>query len=503
MSFFLYEQHRKKLATSVCDLPTLTITYCTTRKINRTNDDVYPYEMTLPPTSAMDSSVNGIMPPPTKKTRVQFENYDYETSSEPLAVMTDDSEQSLRSRDYEQGRGVVDSAAATNGTHADPYEYSNEGNHGDPNDASMMIEQEQVNDEEEAWWETVQQEIRDSNDAVCKAKLQTLQECMMRRQAALERMEGVLKQCVSIGLLQEHLGVKADDSNTANTTTTVQETSSSSSSASNKSLFRLVAGFHEDMVNSMDVLEKDVASHLLKNHKRRQALMTTLDQYQAASQARYEHLINRVVNGVDAVANKKQRGTADATADNHDAVMDDDNTFNKTLLPSQGEGLKEEQELNEVDWNVVMVQEPSDKAKHHMQVFLQGFQRWQNAQERFEAAFDSLHAELTDLLETGVTETFAELMEEMNQEVEMLIRDVRYLLGRNFQRRVQLEEDIQHAADQQQGMFANLMKRVAKSTNPLNWMKKKNKPTDRSSDHPANKNFQSTKNPGNGTNKQG
>ena len=74
-------------------------------------------------------------------------------------------------------------------------------------------EQEQDNaaEEEAAWWEAVQQEIRDSNDAVSKAKLQTLQECMVRRQAALERMEGVLNQCVSIGLLQEHLGVKADD----------------------------------------------------------------------------------------------------------------------------------------------------------------------------------------------------------------------------------------------------------------------------------------------------
>ena len=88
-------------------------------------------------------------------------------------------------------------------------------------------------------------------------------------------------------------------------------------------------------------------------------------------------------------------------------------TRTSLLLKEEGPE-EEEQELNDVDWNEIMAEEPSDKAKHHMQVFLQGYLRWQQAQERFEVAFDGLHTELTNLLETGVIETFVELMQGMD-----------------------------------------------------------------------------------------
>ena len=283
------------------------------------------------------------------------------------------------------------------------------------------------------WWDSVVQEIRQTSDGAdlhqSKEHLESFLSGVERRQAALQRMQNVFEVVVQQGLLQEHLG--------------------------SPHVFGKAAAIFDQLSDRMEADSANIQFLFQQNYQRRKIMSRKLDDCHSQWQAHYEQLVHR------AAAPDDDRATALPPHNDTSGALTDDDTTASTS------GVNDPDSWSELMADAAASPTRTTTTNNLLQAFLQGCDRWQAAQTRFETQMDEIHAQLQQLLEQNVAQEIVEAVHVINDPTTQ--EEIRNRLGENFKRRAYLEDAIEEAAQKQQGMFAKLMARVvgSSSSNPL------------------------------------
>jgi hypothetical protein len=229
---------------------------------------------------------------------------------------------------------------------------------------------------------------------------------------------------------------------------------------------------YEQLCSTMRTLEHDLIQHFAHNHTQRESLVQSLEDYDTAWQSTYSRLMGRVLDkgsscmevepsGNDNSANesggKQKNATVKVRGSSKVAHGLNGSEEKNKGVTSNSDHNDDEEEEEEPDWEALLQHEQSHES---IQLFLEGRDRWQTACQMFSNALDEMHEQLkatnSEILQT-VVEAYDVIM---NEDLEEQQNDIQEHLAANFQRRQFLENALEEAIKQQQGMFAKLMARV-------------------------------------------
>ena len=116
----------------------------------------------------------------------------------------------------------------------------------------------------------------------------------------------------------------------------------------------------------------------------------------------------------------------------------------------------------EPDWDAI-VQEGPDHVRRSVSVFLDARSQWYRADERFLETLQQSQAALERSIK-DMFESLSDMYMDQRETMDNLENGIADLMVRNHQHRIELQNQVQHAANMMQSMFSGLQQRILQPT---------------------------------------
>jgi chromosome condensin MukBEF ATPase and DNA-binding subunit MukB len=284
-------------------------------------------------------------------------------------------------------------------------------------DAEQDYNDQESGDDFDAWWETVCSyiELKEA-DTPCNEHLQAWKTGVEKHEHA-----------------QTMLGNLLDDTKTHLEDSIVDLFS------------RVVAPIHQSASQQATTVQTEFGNLLIVNHKRRQKLLADLERSNEKWKNDYTAIVSKVMR-----AGEQANGLSatNSVADQGNIEQDD----------SVGADEKAGEEEYEPDWKqMALTFEP---CAPHVDAFIQGSNRLQDAEESLRQALDEIHQQLQTLSQE-LLQCVVDIHTKVTPPLENRRNELQQVLGTNAQRRQKVQEQLEESVRQTQSILTGLMSRVS------------------------------------------
>jgi hypothetical protein len=265
-------------------------------------------------------------------------------------------------------------------------------------------------EEDTKWWDDACAFIEDKEvDSPCNQHLQAWKQSVEKHESA-----------------QNHLGNVLDESKSALDDNITQ-------------LFtHVVAPIHQKSHQSAIQIQLQLGSLLTSNHQRRRQLINGLEQSNHQWQQHYNNLVGKVLH---------PSVERDSTTNEHGS---------KQAASVETEATKAESEADP-DWQAMVTM--YEACGPHIEAFLQGSDRLQEAEEKLAQALDDIHQQLQDATQ-ALLQAVVDIHKNITPTFENKRDELQQLLAYNAQRRQQAQLELEESVKRTQGILSSLMSRV-------------------------------------------
>ncbi|CAJ1961951.1 unnamed protein product [Cylindrotheca closterium] len=210
-----------------------------------------------------------------------------------------------------------------------------------------------------------------------------------------------------------------------------------------------VVAIHNEMEERLDSNEADVIATLKSNHNRRHIMRKQMDQANQAWVRQYSQVCNKIAppeqaSPTDESMNKTTGETTPPAS-----------SSSPPTSPANDSNLQDDN--GELDWEA-LGDTPTNRNK--IRGFLTAREQFQHAAEALSQDLDDIHAGLRAQVE-AIIQVAVDVHDQDEKTCFTLEDDIQFHLMENEKRRANLQEKLEQSAMQAQGLFADLLSRLA------------------------------------------